>query len=205
MRREELIELHYITPIENLPSILKWGIQSHRRASKVQHATIALQDIQDIRKNVRVPGGRELHEYANLYICARNPMMHRRKEQHRDICVLRIAPAALDIEGAIITDRNAATRIVRFAPSPDGLANVNRDLVFAEDWRHPFDQIAYKNHRAVKCAEVLIPDRVPPVYILGACVSCVDTQTRVKILVPDLDLVVDAHIFFCEEDEWFAF
>ena len=71
MRREELEELHYITPIANVPSILTHGILSHRRAKRISLQSIAKAEVQEKRATVKVPGGRRLHEYANLYICAR--------------------------------------------------------------------------------------------------------------------------------------
>lgn len=66
MKREELEELHYITPISNVPSICKRGILSHHGAARIQHQSIAMAEIQDRRAKVTVPGGRRLHEYANL-------------------------------------------------------------------------------------------------------------------------------------------
>ena len=77
MNREDLSELHYISPIANLVSIMQRGILSNRRAAKLQHQSVAKQEVQDLRAKVRVPGGRALHEYANLYICARNPMLYK--------------------------------------------------------------------------------------------------------------------------------
>ena len=69
MQRDELQELHYITPICNVPSILQHGLLSHVRAAKHKHSSVAMAEIQDRRSEVRVPGGRRLHEYVNLYIC----------------------------------------------------------------------------------------------------------------------------------------
>lgn len=67
MKRSELTELHYITPIANVPSILRQGILSHNRAKRVQHQSVAMNEIQDRRAKVTVPGGKKLHEYVNLY------------------------------------------------------------------------------------------------------------------------------------------
>ena len=205
MRREELTELHFITPHSNLTSLLQYGIQSHRRAEigrrkgLLQAASIAMQEVQDIREGVRVPGGWELHDYANLYLCARNPMMFKRKDSHAELCVLRIAPTVLEIEGAIVTDRNAAARICRFWNAPAGLANINREMVFADDWRHSNDPISFTNHRAVKCVEALIPNCVPPQYILGAYVSCAETAAAIKEIAPDLSIDINQKLFFREE------
>src|SRR5438046_4685693 len=48
--------------------------------------SVAMPEIQERRENKRVPGGRMLHEYANMYFDAHNPMLskcrHRRSEEH---------------------------------------------------------------------------------------------------------------------------
>ena len=66
MDRGRLKELHYITPIGNLASIALRGILSHRHARALEHQSVAMQEIQAIRATKNVPGGRALHEYANL-------------------------------------------------------------------------------------------------------------------------------------------
>jgi len=45
MERHELEELHYITPICNISSILQYGILSHSRAERVLHESVAMQEI----------------------------------------------------------------------------------------------------------------------------------------------------------------
>jgi len=79
MERHELTEMHYITPIANVPSILKLVILSHNRAKRVRHESVAMNEIQDRKAKVTVPGGKKLHEYVKLYIRARNPMMYNRQ------------------------------------------------------------------------------------------------------------------------------
>jgi hypothetical protein len=64
MTRAELHELGYIVPIATVPSILQHGILSNRRAERIVHDSIALQDVQDLRAKVKVPNGRALHEYV---------------------------------------------------------------------------------------------------------------------------------------------
>jgi len=60
VRREDLNELHYITPIDNVPSILKLGILSHAGAAEIEHVSVAMDEIQQRRAQVVVPGGRQL-------------------------------------------------------------------------------------------------------------------------------------------------
>ncbi len=198
MRREELSELHYITPIGNLPSIFREGILSHRLAKKVSHASVAMEVIQEKRKKVQVPGGRPLHEYVNLYLCARNPMMFKIVSERSavEICVLRVSAAVVDLPNVVVADQNASSNHVRFAAAPGGLQLVDRALVFAEYWTHPDDQIAVWRHKSIKCAEVLVPDRVAPEHIEGAYVSCEDARREVSRHIPELVVTVNAHLFF---------
>ena len=195
MKRAELNELCYIVPIASVPSIVEKGILSHRRADRVPHQTIALQEVQDRRASVVVPMGRRLHEYANLYFCARNPMLLRRSNKHREICVLRVDVSVIDLPNVVITNSNAASKYARFMPAPAGLAIVDKDRTFATWWTHE-DQIEQWRHSAQKCAEVLVPDRVPAEYLVGAYVSCGHSRKALKQLAPTLPVVVDPSMFF---------
>jgi hypothetical protein len=195
MTRAELHELGYIVPIATVPSILQRGILSHRRADGLQHESIALERVQDRRAGKIVPNGRPLHEYANLYICPRNPMLLKRSNVHDQICVLRVSPGVLDIRNVIITDSNAASKYVRFRSSPEGLAIVDRDRTFAEWWTHD-DQIEQWRHSAQKCAEILVPDIVPVRYVIGAYVSGAGGRERLQRLAPSLPIQQDPHLFF---------
>lgn len=139
------------------------------------HESVADEEIQARRAAIRVPGGRPLHEYANVYVTARNPMMYRRKEQHEALAVVSIDTRVLDLAGVVVTDRNATVDMVRFEPAPEGLAIVDESLTFAEFWTHEdyFEQI---RRRQAKQAEVLVPDRVSPEHIRGAYVSCASAE-----------------------------
>jgi len=197
VERADLEELHYITRISNVPSICTMGILSHRRAARVQHESVALPEIQDRRAKVTVPGGRQLHDYANLYICGRNPMLYRRLDQHERLCVIKVSPDVLDLDGVVVTDANASAEglYVKFAPAPAGLRIVDRELTFAEYWTDP-DQIEYYRRKSKKCAEVLVPDRVDPQYLTGAYVSCDQSLREFNELGVQLEVTVNPYLFF---------
>ena len=195
MKRSDLRELHYIAPIANLPSIVHHGLLSKRWAKSFDPKSIAMEGVQEIRENKVVPGARPLHEYVNLYFCARNPMLFKRKDQHAEICVLRVNTAVLDLPEVVITDRNAARSLARFYPSPDGLENVNGNMVFAEYW-NDFDDIVKWKKKGVKCAEILVPGRVDPKFILGVYVSCEHAKRDVEAMNLPLHIAVDPHLFF---------
>lgn len=195
MERHELTELHYITPIENVPSILKHGLLSHNRAKRLSHKSIAMEEIQDRRRFKKVPRGLPLHDYVNLCINGRNKMMFKRKDQHAELCLLRLDHNALGIEGAVISDRNASSGYARFYASPDGLAHIDRDKVFATYWTHddPFESM---EHSSIICAEVLVPHRIDPSHILGAHVSCENARQALANLNTGITITLKPHMFF---------
>ncbi|HJW40515.1 MAG TPA: DUF4433 domain-containing protein [Rhizomicrobium sp.] len=175
-------------PIINVPSVLQQGILSHERAALLPHHSIALQPVQDRRDQTTIPGGLKLHQYANLYFHARNPMMFKRSGEAANICVLRISTGVLQVPGTVISDMNAAsTKYVRFL-HPSQWQWLDFDAIFALDWTHPGNPPAYYRHSAQKCAEVLVPSVVPPNQLLGAHV--VDDAARVSLVQTGFGLPV---------------
>lgn len=195
MKREDLSELHYIAPIENVPSIYRLGILSHRKASKIEHKSIAMKEIQDRRKEVGLPSGKNLHDYANLYICARNPMLYKRLKIHQDLCILRISTKILDIPDVVISDGNASSNWARFAAAPEGLRIIDHGLTFAHYWTDP-DIIQGFKKKSAKCAEVLVPNCIEPKFILGAYVSCEKALARFYDMNIPVPVSINASLFF---------
>lgn len=163
-------ELHCIMPIANIESVVELGILSYERAARLKHRSIAMQPVQERRDRTQVPGGLKLHRYANLYFHARNPMMFKRRGEALDLCVIRVSPDIFHLDGSVISDRNAASAYARFL-HPKQWNELDFDAIYAMDWRHPGDEIAYRRHKAQKCAEVLVPHRVEPRFMTGAYVA----------------------------------
>ena len=195
MKRNELEELHYITTIRNVPSIMSKGILSHKRAKKINHNSVAMEVIQERRGKKIVPGGRPLQEYVNLYFHARNPMLYVLQSRHIDLCILRISAEILDLPGVVITDSNASSEYARFAPAPRGLSIVDKEMTFAEYWTHP-DMYEAMRRKSAKCAEVLIPDHVDPKFIRGAYVSCSDAKASFEATGIDIPITINLNLFF---------
>ena len=191
----KLAEFQNITPLVNIPSILQNGILSHAQASKLPHHSVALQEVQDKRDQKQIPGGLALHEYANVYFHARNPMMSRRRNEAHSLCVLRVSTEILKIPGAVITDQNAVSRYVKFS-APDRLKAMDLDYVFAANWKHPDNQIEEWRHSSAKCAEALVPQKIPPHYLLGSYV--VNAAVRAELVTFGFTLPIDinADLFF---------
>lgn len=193
----DITELHFITDIVNVPSILVHGILSHNLIAKkkIQHSSVANVDVQGRRINKVIPGGKKLHDYANLYINARNPMLYVLLSRQRELCVLRISADVLRSAGVVVSDKNAARDWARFEPWPDGLTRIEKEDIFRERWdvNDPFQ----KDHlKGVMCAEILVPDKVGSSYILGAYVSCQEALDRLAELCPDLPVTINRTLFF---------
>jgi len=170
MERSRIQELHYITDMANVASMLERGILSNRLVRRVAsgHVSVADAEVQARRASKRVWVGRSsrpLHDYANLYVHARNAMLFfLLRRGQGDLTVLTIDPEVLDLDGVVVADRNAASFASLFLPAAEGIAVLDETAVFAEWWTSSFEA------KQLRMAEVLVPDRVPPSLIKGAYV-----------------------------------
>ena len=188
-------EQHCIMPIANLPSVIEHGILSYDRAAHLAHSSVALQPVQDRRDKKRVPNGLWLHQYANLYFHARNPMLFKRLNEAGALCILCVSLDVLSVPNVVLTDSNAASGYVRFL-HPSQWALINFEDVFAADWRHPNDQSRFYQHKSRKCAEILVPDRVTPEMVIGARVIDAKAQDRLNALALQIAVTIDPVLFF---------
>ena len=187
-------ELHFITYIENVPSILKRGILSHNLSRRTNFRDISESGVQELRAKKKIPGtNRSLHDYANLYFDAHNPMLSARRSENDKICVLRIKNIVLNIDSVIITDKNAA-RECWFKTVDEGLPLLNKDEIYATFWIYD-NLIKQDKHKGIKCAEVLVPDCVHSDYIIGAYVY---NSTALNNLcnLSNLDVIIKEKLFF---------
>jgi ssDNA thymidine ADP-ribosyltransferase, DarT len=200
MDRRDLLELHCIAPIANLASIASLGILSHNQAAQVDHLDVSDAEVQDRRKGKLVPDARrsrprELHDYANLYICGRNPMMYVRRDHHDELVMLRVSCEVLDLDEVVISDGNASSNYTGFQSAPGGLGAINETITFAGDPTHPNVYEFYDRKRR-QCAEVLVPNRILPEYITGAYASCEESRDQCAALGLPWHITVDPKMFF---------
>ncbi len=196
MNREDISELHYITAIENVLSMMRHGILSNRRAAQVAHTSVAMEEVQGRRRDKHIPGACPLHDYANLYFDAHNPMLSKRRDKNDMICVLRIDHSVFDVMGVIVADCNAASDYVRFYTAVDGISALNRDLVFARFWINAADPFDEMRRKSIKCAEVLVPDAVTPELLIGAYVANERALRALEALSTQLPVIINGGMFF---------
>lgn len=184
-----------IMPIENINSVIKNGILSYDAANNIDHKSIAMNEVQEIRSKVNIPNGLNLHKYANLYFAYDNPMLYKKKDEAESLCILAISSRVLDIEGCVVSDRNAATALVRFYSPNEGIYEIDFKKVFAKNWIHD-NYYEWLRHKAIKCAEVLIPEYIPYEYIEGAYVLNEESKTALIAQKFDKKIHVSASVFY---------
>ncbi len=198
MDRSRIHELHYITDLANIASILDLGILSCREVSRrgIPHVTIANKDLRDQQRakrvwDARTGRARSLLEYTNLYFDARNAMLFERLvNQQGDLAVIAVAAAVLDLDGVLVADRNAAA-FATFQPPEEAIPRLDAKAVFARSW----DSWDAKQRRQ---AEVLVPTQVPPEFLLRAYLPDPAAKHRLRSLLGDrqLKLLVNRDLFF---------
>jgi ssDNA thymidine ADP-ribosyltransferase, DarT len=106
--------LYYITHLDNVPSILLYGILSHEEIQRreLDFTAIYDTDIVSRRSQISVPDGRTLWSFANLYFQPRNPMLYRVAiEQDVDhLAVVAVKTKALARPDVLLANGNAAHR-----------------------------------------------------------------------------------------------
>lgn len=122
-------------------------------------------------------------------------MLFKRLAEAPNLCVLRVSPDVLQLEGAVVSDQNAASDYVRFL-HPRQWKLLDFDAIYAMDWRHLGNPAAYYRHSSQKCAEVLIPHRVEKRFLTGAYVVDNDARKRFETLGVGLPVSANPVLFF---------
>ena len=184
-----------IMPLENMPSVVDNGILSYYKSKSIKHTSVALEGVQERREQVKIPNGGKLHSYANMYFSCRNPMMYKRKDNAENLCILAISTEVLNIDGCVLSDQNSSTDLVKFYTPEDGLNHINFDLVFAQYW-NVGDYYEQRKRKAIKCAEILVPDFVPYDYIIGAFVLNKESEQKLLDFGFNKIIAINATPFF---------
>lgn len=121
--------------------------------------------------------------------------MFKRRDEAENLCVLQVSTEARFIEGAVLTDRNASSAWVRFL-SIKQVHLLDLNAIYAADWRHPNNSMAYRHHKSLKCAEFLVPHVLPPRFLTGAYVVNKDSLSALQRSGFNLPITVDPDLFF---------
>lgn len=173
--------LYYMAPLPNMLLIASMGILSYNEVKRLRSdprlaqlfrsrgwQTIASPEVQRKRDGLSA-FGRNLHDYVPLYMGLFTPMQYVCTKDNFDQQAERIVFAdvsvekVFDIEGVCYTDGNAAASETYFYRDAEGIGEIEWSIVLHENSCYTPDWKRWK------CAEVLVPDKVPP--------ECIDSYT----------------------------
>lgn len=200
MKKPNIKSLYYITHIENLPSLLSFGILSHKKVEELEVSYTPVYDtgIINRRKDKSTPERNSLWEYANLYFQPRNPMMYRvvHEKDKRNIAVIGVKPGVLQTSGVLIADGNAANAPTQFFSVNEGLEVLQQQWkILQNEWWNDLDGSKRKI-----MAECLIPEKVSPELVHSIFVTDHTAKERVEKIIGSMSVSVpvipEPHMFF---------
>lgn len=197
-KKPEIKNLYYITHIDNLPSIFKHGVLSHKRIEELALPYTPIYDAQIVsgRKAKTAPDGRSLWEFGNLYFQPRNPMLYRvlHEKSEGDVVVLGVQRKVLDDPNIFIAPGNAASGATEILGPKEGLKGVSKiwETLNSEWWN------AVDGSKRKIMAECLVPVCVPPELIHSVYVASHAVAEKVKRmgLPANVAVVPEPTLFF---------
>lgn len=176
--------LYHMTHIDNLRSILKYGLLSHNSARGGKLETdIADNEVNERRSKPDPIYDRSLHDYVPLYFNPKNPMLYSRKGIQNDIVILAINTKIIGGTEVVFTDGNAASSGTKFYSSVTDLQNLNMACIYGEYWND------FEDGKRERCAETLVPNRIGASMILKVFCNGTLSMRQVEEVTAQFDNV----------------
>ncbi len=201
MPKNNVKSLYYITHLDNLSSILRYGIFSHQQIKNqnIRFEPIYNQEIVANREQKLTPDHKSLWEYANVYFQPRNPMLYKvlNETDKKNIIILGIKSQIMQTKGALISLGNAAHSLTAIVDIKTGLPLINGEYwsVINNDWWKAEDGTKRKI-----MAECLIPNLIPPTEIHSIYVTNSLVANSVRAILDQYSdtvaVVTEPHMFF---------
>ena len=154
LRKCDISFFYHITHVDNLPSILRYGLQPHNNSYK--RIDISNREVNDRRTAHEPLFNRPVHSYVPLYFNPRNAMLYRnQKDFGQKIVILGISPDVAATPQTLFTNANAASTYAHFTDDISDL--LDRKFI---DWSYVRSRTWYGYDYLLKrsmMAEVLVP------------------------------------------------
>lgn len=118
-RRVTITALYHLVHVDNLQSILRHGLLSHRQLGQQYqtHKSIAYSSVQALRERIWIelkpppqPVRLNLHEFVPFYFVPRMPMLYARTSLQDDLVFVEVTPDLLRRSGTLFSDGNASVQ-----------------------------------------------------------------------------------------------
>ena len=180
--------LYHMTHIDNLPSILKYGLLSH--GNKFQKKDISNQEVNGRRSRRDPIYRRPLHSYVPFYFNPRNAMLYVQENQDQ-IVILEVKRELILKDGVLFTDGNAASKYTDFYNDLSYLDKIDWKCIHSKYWNDFIDG------KRKMMAEVLVPDSVTIDKIEAIACNNSETKSEIDTLTKNkIPSVIDYSLFF---------
>jgi hypothetical protein len=156
--------LNYIANLRHINNILNNGILSRNKIIEceidISNTDISEEKYQMKRAKNLKKKSISVHDYVPLYIATHTPMLHRvciAQKRRKQICIIKISLDILNKEEIYYSNLNCSCEEVRIFTDIDGIDQLDWNVI--KNWRG-YDWINKKK----KGAEVLVPERIEPLY-----------------------------------------
>lgn len=124
-------------------------------------------------------------------------MMYRLIKNHNldDLCIICVDKKVLDLEGTVVSDRNAAAWLAAFESPDKAKRYLDFDKIFLSSWND--DNYAQKITKGqIISAEVLVLNKVPKEYLVGILVCTDEAKKKVEELNLGIKVAINKKFFF---------
>ncbi|OIR24955.1 DarT ssDNA thymidine ADP-ribosyltransferase family protein [Bathymodiolus thermophilus thioautotrophic gill symbiont] len=190
----------HMTHIDNLRTILKNGLLPHNNPYK--KIDISNQSVNQKRNKIKAVYENNLHDYVPFYFNCRNAMLYKtQKEFGKNIIILLFKKDIMLENGTVFTNKNAATKDVKFTNDIKDLLNndfINWDDVNAKSWNNDGNNLD-KHLKQTMMAEILLLNGVDSDRIHTIC-----CQTNyIKDFITNCFAINGSEINVCNTDKIF--
>ena len=193
--KKYLHALYHMTGLGNIQSLLTYGLLSKHEIVErgLQYVDISNQDVQSKREcKCDTQYGRNLHDYASLYMNPRNAMLYAVKQKGNPIFMLEIDLSVLDEASFVFTSANAASSGARFYRDINDLDKLKWDIIRSQSWYGK--ELSWKQQMQ---AEFLVHPKVLPKYICAVVCRDIESKKALEVNRPiSVDIKCDSSLFF---------
>lgn len=175
--------LFYTAHLNNIKSILEFGILSHNLVYQqgIANVDISNQQVNARRNRVESSLGGNIHDFAPLYFNPKNPMLYVlcMNGKREDLILLKINPHILLVDNVAFSDGNAAVQTTTFYKNIEDFNKLNWTIIKDNYWTN------YPDGKRIKCSEVLVYQKIPVYYITDLFVYNESTLNKILPLFPN--------------------
>jgi hypothetical protein len=182
--------LYHMTHVDNLLSILEYGLMAHGNAYQVKD--ISNHQVNRRRSRCEPIYGYPIHSYVPFYINPKNAMLYALREMQDDIIILVFDKGVIEGRGVLFTDGNASSDETYFS-------NDLSKLSILLDWRvlRATKWNSFLDGRRKRMAEVLVPNRVGGDRLKKIICNTQATYARLcKICPSGITIEIDHRFYF---------